>query len=80
MDTQRNDRHSNLTLAMATVLVALVGQACILFDDFGAGNSSQGSASARMITAATVSKAGAIETWTEPAAGRLESQVGFGAP
>ena len=46
--------------------VALVGQAIILFDDFGARNNSHGRG-ARMVTAAAVSKAGAIETWPEPA-------------
>ena len=55
MDAQRNDRRSNLTLAIALVIVALVGQAGILFDDFGAGNSSRDSGSAGMITAAAVS-------------------------
>ena len=78
MDIQGNDRHK-LILAIAAVFVALVGQAGILVDDFGTGNNSQGSGSASMITAAAVSKAGAIETWTEPAAGRPESQVALGS-
>jgi hypothetical protein len=75
MYAQRNDRRSNLTLAIAAAFAALVSQAGILFDDFGAGNSSQVSGSARMITAAAVSKAGAIETRPELAAGRPGSQV-----
>jgi hypothetical protein len=71
MDAQRNDRRGNLTLAIVAAFVALVGQAIILLDDFGAGNNSQGRG-ARMVTAAAVSKAGAIETWPEPAADRPE--------
>ena len=54
-----------MTLAIVAAFVALVGQAIILFDDFGAGSNSQGKGSARMVTAAAVSKAGAIETWPE---------------
>ena len=65
MHAQRNDRRGNLTLAIVAAFVALVSQAAILFDDFGTGNNSQGSGSARMVTAAAVSKAGAIETWPE---------------
>ena len=79
MDAQRNDRRGNLTLAIVVAFVALVGQAFILFDDFGAGNNSQGSGSARMVTAMAVSKAGAIETWPEPTAGRPESQMALGS-
>ena len=79
MDAQGNDRHSNLTLAIVAAFVALVGQAVILSDDFGAGNNPQGSPSARMVTAAAVSKAGAIETWPELAAGPPESQMALGS-
>jgi hypothetical protein len=79
MDAQRNDRRGNLTLAIVAAFVALVGQAVILFDDFGARNNSQGSDSARMVTAAAVSKAGAIETWPEPAAGRPAFQMALGS-
>jgi hypothetical protein len=79
MHAQRNDRRGNLTLAIVAAFVALVSQAAILFDDFGTGNNSQGSGSARMVTAAAVSKAGAIETWPEPAVGRPESQMVLGS-
>jgi hypothetical protein len=65
MHAQRNDRRGNLTLAIVAAFVALVGQAIILFDDFGAGSNSQSKGSARMVTAAAVSRAGAIETWPE---------------
>jgi hypothetical protein len=71
MHAQRNDRRGNLTLAIVAAFLALVGQAIILFDDFGAGSNSQGKGSSRMVTAAAVSKAGAIETWPEPAPGRI---------
>ena len=50
--------------------VAVVGQTVILFNDFSAGNDSQGRGSARMITAAVVSRAGAIEIPSESLAGR----------
>jgi len=52
------------------VIVAVVGQTAILFNDFGPGNDSLGSDSARMITAAVVSRAGAIEIPSEPPASR----------
>ena len=75
MDAQRNDRHGNLTLAIVAACAALVGQAVVSLDDFGTGNNPQGGGSARMVPAAAVSKAGAIETWPEPGAGRPESQM-----
>ena len=55
---------------LVAAFVAVVGQAVILFNDFGTGNDSQNSVSARMITAAAVSRAGAIEILPKPAAGR----------
>ena len=71
MHAQRNDRRGNLTLAIVAAFLALVGQAIILFDDFGAGSNSQGKGSSRMVTAAAVSKAGAIEIPTQADVGRL---------
>jgi hypothetical protein len=44
-----------------TLLVAIASTVGILFDDFGANNSSQDRGTAKMITAAAVSRAGAIE-------------------
>ena len=70
MQAQRNDRRGNLRLAIVAALIAVAGQAVVLFDDFGAGNHSPNSVSARMITAAALSRAGAIEILPEPAAGR----------
>jgi hypothetical protein len=59
--TQRNDRRGDLKPAIVALIIAVVGTAGILLDDFGPGNASQGSSNARMITAAAVSRAGAIE-------------------
>jgi hypothetical protein len=49
--------------------VAVAGQTFILLSDFDAGNDPQGRGNARMITAAVVSRAGAIEIPSEPDAG-----------
>jgi hypothetical protein len=78
MDTQRHDRRGNLKLAIVAAFVALVGQAVILSDDFGVGNNSHGSDSARMVTALAVSEAGAIETWPEPTTSWRESRMALG--
>ena len=58
---------------VVAAIVAVVGQTVILLNDFGPGNDSQGSGSARMITAAAVSNAGAIEIPSESLAGRSAS-------
>ena len=63
MNAQRN-----IPLIVA-VIVAVVGQTAVLFSDFGPGNSSQVSGNG-MITAAVVSRAGAIAIPSEPPAGR----------
>jgi hypothetical protein len=42
----------------------------LILNDFGPGNDSQGSSNAKMITAAAVSRVGAIEIPSEPPAGR----------
>jgi hypothetical protein len=55
---------------VVAAIVAVVGQTVILLNDFGPGNDSQGSGNARMITAAAVSRAGAIEIPSEPPAGK----------
>jgi hypothetical protein len=55
---------------IVTLIVAVVGTAGILLNDFGPGNASQGSSNAGMITAAAVSRVGAIEIPSEPPAGR----------
>jgi hypothetical protein len=58
---------------LVAAIIAVVGQAVIIFNDFGPGNNSQGSGNARMITAAAVSRAGAIEIPSAPPAGRSVS-------
>jgi hypothetical protein len=67
MKTQRNHRRGNLTVAIVAAFIALAGQAVILFDDFDAANNPQVSGSARMVTAAAVSMAGAREIWPQTA-------------
>ena len=67
MQAQRDDRRGSLKPAMVAAFIAVVGQAAVLMNDFGAGNSSQNSASARMVTAAALSRAGAIEILPKPA-------------
>jgi hypothetical protein len=56
--------------AIVTAVVAVVATVGILFTVFGPGNGSQDSGNARMITAAAVSRAGAIEIPSEPPAGK----------
>jgi hypothetical protein len=68
MHAQRKDRRGDLIPVMVAAFVAVVGQTVILFNDFGPGNNPQGSDSATMITAAAVSRAGAIEISPEPPA------------
>ena len=46
---------------MIAILVAVMGQAAILLNDFGPGNGSRRDGSPGMITAAAVSRAGATE-------------------
>ena len=58
---------------IVAVIVAVVGTAVILFNDFGPSYDSQGSGNGRMITAAAVSRAGAIEIPSEPPARRPAS-------
>ena len=70
---QRKDRSGDLVPMIVAAIVAVVGQTFVLVNDFGPGNHSQGSGNATMITAAVVSRAGAIETPSQPPAGRPES-------
>ena len=65
MDHHRNERRGSLKVALVAAFAALAGQAAILSDDFGVGNNLRDNGSARMITAAAVSNAGATETWPE---------------
>jgi hypothetical protein len=55
---------------LVAAIIAVVGQTVVLFNDFGPGNVSQGGGSARMITAAAVSRAGAIAIPSHSPTGR----------
>jgi hypothetical protein len=59
-------RRSGSIFVIAATIVAVISQAAILLNDFGPDNDSQGNGSARMVTAAEVSRAGAIEISSEP--------------
>ena len=50
------------------LFVAITGQTVVLFNDFGPSNDSRASASARMVTAEAVSRAGAIQIPSQPPA------------
>ena len=65
MRIQSNYRSGDLRLAIVVALVAIASTAGILFVDFGPSNASRDSATARMSTAAAVSRADAIETPSE---------------
>ena len=52
-----------MTIAL---IVAVVGQAAILFNDFGPGNGSHRGGNPSMISAAAVSRAGATEVPSTP--------------
>jgi hypothetical protein len=73
MQARGKDRRGEAVPVIVTVIAAVMATAGILFNDFGPGNGSQGSGNARMITAAAVSRAGAIEIPSEPPAGRSAS-------
>ena len=55
---------------LVAAFVAVVGTVGILFNDYGLDSASQDSGDARMITAAAVAKAGAIEIPSALPAGR----------
>jgi hypothetical protein len=61
MDAQRTNRRGDLMPAVVTAIVAVVCTAAIFLIDFGPGSGSIGGSNARMITAAAVARAGAIE-------------------
>jgi len=82
----RKDR-SDLIPLIVTIIVAVVGAAGILSDDLRIGNASQAGGTPRMITAAAVSRGGAIEihsdtnpskTFFVPAALRTVTSTGRG--
>jgi hypothetical protein len=79
MHIQRNDRRGDLRPAMVAAIVA-IGATAGLFNDFGPSNASQDGGAARMITAAAVSRAGAIEIPSEPLAGQQPKRLEPAAP
>jgi hypothetical protein len=66
----REKRTSPVILPIVTLIVAVVGTAGILLNDFDPGNASQGTSNPEMITAAAVSRVGAIEIPSVPPAGQ----------
>jgi hypothetical protein len=70
MHARRDDRRSNVMPVILTVIIAVVSTAGVVLGIFVPRNDAQGGRSAAMITAATLSKAGAIQTPSEPLTGR----------
>jgi hypothetical protein len=73
MHAQKKDRRGGAVPVIVMVVAAVMATAGILLNDFSPGNGSQGSGNARMITAAAVSRAGAIEIPSAPPAGQSAS-------
>ena len=69
MHAQRKVSRGDAIPVIIAIVVAVLGMAGILYEDFGPGNGSQDGGSARMVTDAAVSRAGAIEIPSEPPAG-----------
>ena len=67
MRAQRKDRHRHIIPVIAAC-VAVVGKTIILFSDFGGRSELQANESATMISAAALSRAGAIEIPSKPLA------------
>jgi hypothetical protein len=70
MRAQRKHQRGDLIPVMVAACVAVVGQVVILCNDFGPENDLHANESTRMITAAVLSRAGAVEIPSEPLAGR----------
>jgi hypothetical protein len=77
MDRQRKKRRGDLGPVIVAAIVAIGATAGILFNDFGPRIASQDSRAARMITAAALSKAGAIEIPSEPPSYRTVGDDGI---
>jgi hypothetical protein len=73
MHAQRKHRRGEVNPAIVIAIIAVVATAGVILNDFSPGNGSQGSGNARMITAAAVSRAGAIEIPSQPPAGQSAS-------
>jgi hypothetical protein len=61
---------------LAATVVAIASIAAILLSDFGPSNASQDRDTARMVTAAAVSRAGAIESPSDPSVSLTASPTG----
>jgi hypothetical protein len=75
MDTQSKDARGDLRPVIITAIVAIGATAGILLNDFGPGSAVQNSGAARMITAAAISRAGAIEIPSQPPAGSSATKL-----
>jgi hypothetical protein len=73
MHSQMKDRRSGAIPVIVMIIAAVMATAGILLNDFSPGNGPQGRGNARMITAAALSRAGAIEIPSEPPVGRSAS-------
>jgi hypothetical protein len=62
------------TPVLVAAIIAVMGQAVILLNDFGPGNASQASGNATMVSAAAVSRAGATEIPSAPPAGHIQGR------
>ena len=62
------------TPVLVAAIVAVMGQAVILFNDFGPGYDSEGRGDATMVSAAAVSRAGATEIPSAPPAGHIQGR------
>jgi hypothetical protein len=67
-------RRGDLIPVVVTLIVAVIGAAGI-FNNLRPGKNSPDSVNARMVTAAAISRVGAIEIPSEPPAGRLQRGV-----
>jgi len=73
MKAQEERHRSGSISVMVAAIVAVISQTAILLNDFGSGNDLRGNGSAKIITAAAVSRADAIETPSEPLGEQPES-------
>jgi len=74
LNPETKSRRVDLIPVVVTLIVAVVG-ATGIFTNLHSGKNSPDSVSARMVTAAAVSRAGAIEIPSETPAGQLQRGV-----
>jgi hypothetical protein len=77
MPITNKHRNSLLSPAFAAAIVAVASTVAILFEDFGPSHAPQDKGIARMVTAAAVSKAGAIEIPSELSVSPPTSPPGY---